>query len=301
MGNSHSSSKRKSKKTALYKEIDNKPTNLEPNKELKYYIPNNYEDIDRLHMFHFFQRYLFQSNYSSPIEERLTQGKCKVLNIGCGPGTWLLDLANQYEKSIFYGLDSNSVYPNEIKPSNLNFITANMFDGLPFPDNEFDFIRQDPMSFMIKADQWDFIISEMIRVTKPGGYIEILDIYFTHKGAGPVLSKIYEAHNTSCLQRGVDLRIIPNIDKIIQSNQNTPIVYRDEKSYILGPNGGKVGMIKQDIYIGYHDNEVATENLSPLLGVTKEEYNVMITKHLIEELKNTNPEFSLVRYWAKKN
>ncbi|PKY35527.1 hypothetical protein RhiirB3_456445, partial [Rhizophagus irregularis] len=77
--------------------------------------------------------------------------------------------------------------------------------------------------------------------------------------------------------------------------------YRDEKSYILGPNGGKVGMIKQDIYIGYHDNEVATENLSPLLGVTKEEYNVMITKHLIEELKNTNPEFSLVRYWAKKD
>jgi hypothetical protein len=31
------------------------------------------------------------------------------------------------------------------------------------------------------------------RVTKPGGYVEILDIYFTLRGAGPILSKIYEA------------------------------------------------------------------------------------------------------------
>ncbi|PKC07548.1 hypothetical protein RhiirA5_479690 [Rhizophagus irregularis] len=89
----------------------------------------------------------------------------------------------------------------------------------------------------------------MIRVTKPGGYVEILDIYFTLRGAGPILSKIYEAHNTSCLQRGVDMKIIPNLDKIIQSNQNTPIVYRDEKSYILGPNGGKVGRKSKDIVV----------------------------------------------------
>jgi hypothetical protein len=82
MGNNNSSSKHKSKKIEFYKEIDNKPMDLEVEKELKYYIPNNYEDIDRLHMFHFFQRYLFQGNYSSPIEEGLMRGKYKVLDIG---------------------------------------------------------------------------------------------------------------------------------------------------------------------------------------------------------------------------
>ncbi|CAG8673387.1 3406_t:CDS:1, partial [Rhizophagus irregularis] len=29
-------------------------------KESKYYIPNNSEDIDREHTFHFFQKYVFE-------------------------------------------------------------------------------------------------------------------------------------------------------------------------------------------------------------------------------------------------
>ncbi|CAB4380393.1 unnamed protein product [Rhizophagus irregularis] len=300
MGNNISSSERKNKKIEFYKEIDNRTTDLEVEKELKYYIPNNYEDIDREHMFHFFQSRIFQNNFSSPIEERLMREECKVLDIGCGPGTWLLDLASKYKKSLFYGLDNNSVYPNEIKPSNLNFIQADMFDGLPFPDNEFDFVRESSMSFLVKADQWDFIISEMIRVTKPDGYVELHEPYSTFNGIGPVLSKMHDAHTLSCLQRGVDMKIIINIDRIIQSNQNTPIVYKDEKSCILGPNGDKIGIVIQDLFMGFHDNEVAMENLSPVLGISKEEYKIMM-KDLIEEFKNTSPEYKLIRFWAKKN
>jgi hypothetical protein len=83
MGNNISSSrKRKSSKIVLDKEIVNKTEDLEVEKDLKYYIPNNYEAVDLIHMFHFSQRYIFQSNFSSPIEEKLKRGKCKVLDIG---------------------------------------------------------------------------------------------------------------------------------------------------------------------------------------------------------------------------
>jgi hypothetical protein len=82
MGNNNSSSKRKNKKVELVKETDNKTTNLVVEKELKYYIPNNYEAIDRAHMFHFLQRCIFQNNFSSPIEEKLMREKCKILDIG---------------------------------------------------------------------------------------------------------------------------------------------------------------------------------------------------------------------------
>ena len=96
------------------------------------------------------------------------------------------------------------------------------------------------------------------------------------------------------------MKIIPNLDEVIKSNQNTPIVYRDEKLHILGPNGGKIGMVHQDIHIRFHNNEVAMENLSPLIGISKEEYKIMITKDLIEELKYTSPEYLLIRFWAQK-
>lgn len=79
MGNNNSASKRKNKKIELE---NNKTMDLKVKKELKFYMPNNCEDIDRVHMFHFFQRYIYQSNFSSPIEERLMQESCKVLDIG---------------------------------------------------------------------------------------------------------------------------------------------------------------------------------------------------------------------------
>ncbi|RIA99737.1 S-adenosyl-L-methionine-dependent methyltransferase [Glomus cerebriforme] len=301
MGNNNSYFRRKKLNKLLNKKSDNKILDFEElEEELKYYLPNSSEDVDRQHMYHFFKRYLFQGNFSSPIEESLIQGKCKVLDIGCGPGTWLLDLANKYERSYFYGLDINPVFPNEIKPGNLKFIKADMFDGLPFPDNEFDFVHQETMSFIIKADQWNFIISEMIRVTKPGGYIELLESYSTTNGIGPILDKLHKAHLSSCIQRGVEMKIIPKLDTIIKFNQNTPIVHRDEKFYILGPNGGKIGMVNQDVFLGFHNNEVAMENLSPLLGISKEEYKIMITKDLIEEIRHTKPEYLLIKFWAQK-
>jgi hypothetical protein len=47
-----------------------------------YYFSTDTGSIDRLHMYHFFRGYIFQSNFSSPIEDKLIRGECKVLDIG---------------------------------------------------------------------------------------------------------------------------------------------------------------------------------------------------------------------------
>jgi hypothetical protein len=58
--------------------------NLDEEKELKLYHLSNTgdEDIDRQHSNYFFRKYIFQSNFSVPIEEKLIQGGCKVLDVG---------------------------------------------------------------------------------------------------------------------------------------------------------------------------------------------------------------------------
>ncbi|RGB40716.1 S-adenosyl-L-methionine-dependent methyltransferase [Rhizophagus diaphanus] len=275
--------------------------NLYKEKELTYYLSNHDdEDIDRQHFNHFFRKHIFQNNFSVPIEERLIQGGCKVLDIGCGPGSWLLDLASKYENSYFFGIDIKPVYPKEIKPENLEFCEADIFNGLPFPDNEFDFVHQEVMSFIIKADQWNYVISELIRVTKPGGFIEIVE-YISPENSGPVLANVYKIHFDLCLQRGVDMSLIPNLDKIIESHQNISQVYRDERSFIIGPNGGKAGLIIQDIIITFNTSDLATDDISSKKGISKEEYKNMALRDFKNELKITKPKLKVCRFWAQKN
>lgn len=135
-------------------------------------FPSANEHIDYLHHHHFLVKSIWSSNFSSPIEDTLRDG-AKVLDVRCGAGTFLLELSNEYSFSEFTGIDKTKLFPSLIKPSNLNFIHANIVEGLPFQENHFDFVYLNIVEPRYTLDQWTFIFSELIRVAKPGGYVEV--------------------------------------------------------------------------------------------------------------------------------
>ncbi|RIA91331.1 hypothetical protein C1645_822183 [Glomus cerebriforme] len=104
----------KSKEPEPEPELEPEPQILVEENEPKYYLSNRgYENLDRQHFNHFFRKHTFGTNFSAPIGRRLAQGG-KVLDVGCGPGTWLLDLAHEYKHTKFVGVDIEpTVYPNE--------------------------------------------------------------------------------------------------------------------------------------------------------------------------------------------
>src|SRR6266487_6858127 len=121
-------------------------------------------------MQHFLLRFLWDGNFSAPMEEKLKKG-IKVLDVGCGPGTWVLDMASAYPNSQFYGIDIAPVFPSAIKPVNVTFLKANAFD-LPFSD-EFDFVHLQLATLNFTQHEWIHkVIPEMLRVTRPNGYLE---------------------------------------------------------------------------------------------------------------------------------
>ena len=61
----------------------------------------------------------------------------------------------------------------------MEFKIADIFQKLPFPDNEFDLVHLEKMLFSILPTQLNSLIDEMLRVTKPNGYIEFVE---THIG-----------------------------------------------------------------------------------------------------------------------
>src|SRR4051794_2842473 len=84
-------------------------------------------------------------------------------------------MAYEYPSAIFIGVDISPIFPSEKKkPENATFL-QNMLDGLPFEDNTFDFVYQRSLASAISEDQWKCdVIHELYRVTKPGGWIELM-------------------------------------------------------------------------------------------------------------------------------
>ncbi|CAI2182628.1 19202_t:CDS:2 [Funneliformis geosporum] len=300
MGNYNSSLKgRKLKIPSIPEDVQTKSID-EKLPDLNRYLASDIDYVENIHAFHFVKRHLYQSNFSSPIEKRLIQGGCKVLDVACGSGTWLLDMSTNYENSHFVGLDFQAIYPQEIKPSNLNFIEADILDGLPFSDNEFDFVHQSTMTNVLKRSQWDFVLSELIRVTKPGGYIEISETIYTFNDYGPIMQKLFNSLYSSLLKQNVDFNVIHDLESMLESHPNITKVHWDEREIILGPNGGKIGIACQETLETFSNTEMTTEILSSEMGVSKEEYKSIIGNGLKDELKVTRPEFMNIRLWAQK-
>jgi len=83
-------------------------------------------------------------------------------------------MATSYPHVEIIGIDISPIQPLQVKPENFTFIQANFFERLPFADDTFDFVFQRLMVGAITKDKWPFVINELTRVLKPGGYLEVI-------------------------------------------------------------------------------------------------------------------------------
>ncbi|RUS21653.1 hypothetical protein BC937DRAFT_91945 [Endogone sp. FLAS-F59071] len=83
------------------------------------------------------------------------------------------DMAREYPKSHFTGIDVADVFKDTLTPLNCQFLLANTLEGLPFPDNHFDFVFQRLHIFCFTKEGWRSAITELLRVLKPGGTLEL--------------------------------------------------------------------------------------------------------------------------------
>lgn len=125
----------------------------------------------------------------APLHEELERG-IKVLDIGCGPGWWSIDMAKKYPKSHFIGIDITANFPLVEAHDNLSFQVINAGTGLPFSDGEFDYVFQRFLVMGFSVEQYRLVIKEISRVLKPGGTIEILEMVSKYNDAGPWFQKI---------------------------------------------------------------------------------------------------------------
>ncbi len=106
-----------------------------------------------------------------------------VLDIGCGPGGWVLEMAYANPDMHATGIDISQGmidYANALARANgldnTEFHVANAIDPLGFPDASFDLVNVRQLEAVIPAAAWPGLLKEMVRVARPGGIIRITSV-----------------------------------------------------------------------------------------------------------------------------
>ena len=120
-----------------------------------------------------------------------------VLDLGCGPGHWVLHAASTWKTSKVIGLDLvDLTLPAFETTENAHFVLGNLYVlhiyiyflhpdafffplsvafDLPFPDNFFDYVRMANLVLCIPYDKWDYVLKEVRRVLAVNGKMELID------------------------------------------------------------------------------------------------------------------------------
>lgn len=143
--------------------------------------PENVAEMARLEI----QGHLLTHGMGGPLPEldnRLPQEHPHVLDLGCGPGEWVLHLAQEHPRADVVGVDISRLMvayaQNKGAQTNIlnaRFLVGNILEPLDFPDGTFDLVNARFLVSVLQTDRWVEFVRECVRVTKPGGWIRLTE------------------------------------------------------------------------------------------------------------------------------
>lgn len=186
--------------------------------DVPYALPKDIMEGERLNLQHYLFRYTMKGNYAAPLDDNVVQ----ILDIGSGTGIWGQEIAREFPGARVFGLDLEPSQAVSLSasvvapPSNYHFIQGNVLQGLPFPDNHFDFTHQRMLFLAIPAHSWSQVIQEMARVTHPGGWIELLELGAAIIHPGPASEQLLNWARDFLARRGIDPLLAEKLPLIAQ-------------------------------------------------------------------------------------
>ena len=218
-----------------------------------YFLPKDEEEVNRLDFQHYLFRFALRGNFAAPI-----QTPASILDVGTGTGRWAMEMAALFPLANVVGLDvvpppadenASLGHGLDRRPDNYIYIQGNVLDGLPFPDASFDFVHQRLLVAALPEARWPGVVAELLRVTRPGGWVELLEAIPT-KG-GPGMNALYEWLVAVGLRRGVNTLVTPHIADFLRAAGAQSVVARD-LPMAMGKWGGRAGIMMETNYFALH-------------------------------------------------
>ncbi|CAG8546239.1 4071_t:CDS:2 [Funneliformis caledonium] len=266
---------------------------------VKYSLPNDDAEMDRLKLQHYLFRYIFQGSFSSPVEEILKIGGTEVLDLGCGPGTWLFEMGDNFPKSNFTGVDlTNTLSGNDsFQFQNVKFVKGNVLDSLPFKDSTFDYVFIRYLSFGFTEQDWKYVINEIIRITKPGGWIEFMEPEFKLRNNGPISEYLNDAMIKDLDSRNICTNITTKLEQFLMDTKQANKVFHDEKPSNFGSCNGRFGELACNDFIMIM--RTIEPRLLQIIETSNEEYDQLL-QNIPDEMNQFRPFYICHRFWTQK-
>lgn len=105
-----------------------------------------------------------------------------ILDISCGPGGWVLDMASEHPTINLTGIDISRIMieyaRSQALGQELNNAIFRVMDAtkpLDFPDNSFDIVNARFIAGFMPPAVWPTLMNECVRITRPGGVIRLTE------------------------------------------------------------------------------------------------------------------------------
>ncbi|KAJ1567991.1 hypothetical protein HK096_007894, partial [Nowakowskiella sp. JEL0078] len=144
-----------------------------------------------------------------PSKQMLSRPGSRALDVGLGSGPGILasEIAKKYPQA-------------EIHEFYMSQMESEQYEKLPNnkdPDNYFDVVYQSNIILAVPREKWLFEINELVRILKPGGYLEVIEVDPKFKDGGPICEMFFTGLGLACEARGLDMGIAKKMPKIFKN------------------------------------------------------------------------------------
>jgi ubiquinone/menaquinone biosynthesis C-methylase UbiE len=134
----------------------------------------------------------------------------RVLDVGCGTGGWIIEVAQTYPMMSLVGIDISQHMLKYARTQaeahdvhdRIEFQVMDALGTLDFPAASFDLVNLRFGVSFLRTWEWPKLLGELLRVTRPGGVVRVTDSDVVPPNSSPALTQLLEMFQCALFRAG---------------------------------------------------------------------------------------------------